>query len=117
MGTLTYVGSTIEFDDRTLTHLQVVIMQKFRRGESFPMSWVDSPAIGDGRSAMWLTPTTPIFFKFDGSRVPAIDQAWIDRLSRSAESPRGLIVTDADGGLIKAVGASHRPSASHRVLN
>ncbi|WP_199706318.1 DUF7882 family protein [Amnibacterium setariae] len=117
MGTLTYVGATVEFDDRTLTHLQVVIMQKFRRGESFPMSWADSPAIGDGRSAMWLTPTTPIFFTFAGSRVPVIDQEWIDRLSRSAESPRGLIVTDVEGVLVKAVGASRRPAAAHRVLN
>jgi hypothetical protein len=115
MGTLTYVGATVEFDDRALTHLQVVIMKKFRRGESFPMSWVDSPTIGDGRSAIWLTPSMPIFFKFDGSRVPSIDQAWIDRLSASAESPRGLVVTDADGALIQAVGIGHRPSASHHA--
>ena len=114
MGTMTYVGSTVEFDDRTLTHLQVVIMQKFRRGESFPMSWADSPTAGSGRSAVWMTPTTPVFFTFDGSRVPAIDQEWIDRLSRSAESPRGLIVTDAGGVLIKAVGASRRPAAAPR---
>ena len=113
MGTMTYVGVVVEFDDRTLTHLQVVIVQKFRRGESFPLSWIDSPSIGDGRSAMWLTPMEPIFFKFDGSRVPSIDQAWIDRLSRSAESPRGLVVTDVDGGLVKARGTGHRPVAHH----
>jgi len=113
MGTMTYVGVVVEFDDRVLTHLQVVIVQKFRRGESFPMSWIDSPAIGDGRSAMWLTPAEPIFFKFDGSRVPSIDQAWIDRLLRSAESPRGLVVTDVDGGLVKATGMGHRPVAHH----
>jgi len=113
MGTMSYSGSVVEFDDRVLTHLQIVIMQKFRRGESFPMSWMDSMAIGDGRSAMWLTPSTPIFFKFDGSRVPAVDQGWLDRLIKSAESPRGLVVTDADGELIRAEGASHRPVAHH----
>ena len=115
MGTLTYAGSVIEFDDRVLTHLQIVIVQKFRRGEAFPMSWVDAPGAGDGRSALWLTPTVPIFFKFDGSRVPAVDQQWIEVLARSAESPRGLIVTDAEGGLIRAGGAGHRPSVPSRI--
>jgi hypothetical protein len=115
MGVLSYGSVSIEFDDRVLTHLQVVIVQKFRRGEAFPMSWVDDVAIGEGRSAMWLTPTVPIFFRFDGSRVPRIDQAWIDVLARSAESPRGLIVTDVDGGLVRAGGARHRPTASHHV--
>ena len=115
MGTLTYSGWVVEFDDRVLTHLQVVIVQKFRRGEAFPVSWIDDVSIGNGRSAMWLTPSVPIFFKFDGSRVPTIDQAWIDVLARSAASPRGLIVTDADGGLIRAGGAGHRPSVSHHA--
>jgi hypothetical protein len=115
VGTLTYAGSVVEFDDRVLTHLQVVIVQKFRRGEAFPMSWIDGMGVGDGRSAMWLTPTVPVFFKFDGSRVPALDQKWIEVLARSAESPRGLIVTDADGGLIRAGGTGHRSSVSGRA--
>jgi hypothetical protein len=113
VGTLTYGGSTVEFEDRVLTHLQVVIVQKFRRGESFPMSWLDDVAIGDGRSAMWMTPLVPVFFKFDGSRVPTIDAAWIDRLAQSADSPRGLIVTDAEGALVRASGLGRRPSGHH----
>ena len=112
---MAYAGTTVEFDDRVLTHLQVVIVQKFRRGESFPMSWLDDVAIGDGRSALWLTPTVPVFFKFDGSRVPAIDKGWIARLAQSADSARGLIVTDADGGLVKALGLGHRPAVLHSV--
>jgi hypothetical protein len=109
MGTMTYAGSTVEFDDRVLTHLQVVIVQKFRRGEAFPMSWLDDAAIGDGRSAIWMTPTVPVFFKFDGSRVPTIDPAWIGRLAQSADSARGLIVTDGEGALVRAVGLGRRP--------
>jgi hypothetical protein len=113
VGTMTYAGSVVEFDDRVLTHLQVVIVQKFRRGEAFPMSWIDDVSAGDGRSAMWLTPTVPIFFTFGGSRVPTIDQAWIDVLARSADSPRGLVVTDVDGGLVRAGMNGHRPSGHH----
>ena len=112
MGTLTYMGSVVEFDDVVLSHLQVVVMQKFRRGEAFSISWVDDVAIGDGRSAMWLTPTVPIFFKFDGARVPPIDRAWIDLLARAADGPRGLIVTDPQGSLIPAKGLGHRPSTT-----
>jgi hypothetical protein len=49
---------------------------------------------------MWLTPTTPIHFRFGSARVPPVDRAWIDRLVASATSPRGLIVTTAEGLLI-----------------
>jgi hypothetical protein len=112
---MAYAGTTVEFDDRVLTHLQVAIVQKFRRGESFPISWLDDVAIGDGRSALWLTPTVPVFFKFDGSRVPAVDRAWIARLLQSADSARGLVVTDADGVLVKALGAGHRPAVMRSV--
>ena len=43
---------------------------------------------------MRLTPTVPIRFRFDGSRAPALDRAWIEVLVRSAERPRGLVVID-----------------------
>lgn len=109
MGTMTYAGAVVEFDDRLLTHLHLVIMRKFRRGEAFVMSWIDGMATGDGRSSIWLTPTNPIYFKFDGSRVPAIDQSWIDLLSASAESQRGLIVLDENGSPAKSVGTTKRP--------
>jgi hypothetical protein len=99
----------VEFDDRALTHLQIVILQKFRRGESFPMSWVDDVRIGAGRGMIWLTPAVPIYFRFEGSRVPSVDQAWIDVLAESANGPRGLVVTDASGVPIKATGTGHRP--------
>jgi hypothetical protein len=102
MGTLIYDGVGIEFDDRLLTHLHVVVMQRFRRGEGFPMSWLDALPSGDGRSSVWLTPNLPIYFKFSGSRVPTINQDWIDALTRSAISNRGLIVTNEDGSLARA---------------
>jgi hypothetical protein len=115
MGTLSCAGSVVEFDDRVLTHLQIVIIRKFRNGEAFSMSWLDGAAIGDGRASMWLTPSMPVVFKFYGSRIPAIDQGWIDRLTASADGPRGLIVTDADGVLVKASGVGHHPLSSHSV--
>ncbi|WP_426625323.1 ATP-dependent DNA ligase [Leifsonia sp. McL0607] len=97
MGSLVYDSSVIEFDDRVLAHLQVVIVNKLRRRESFAMSWRDCPEVGDGRSTIWLDPSIPLYFKFEGSRVPAINRDWIERLAESANSSTGLIVFDEDG--------------------
>lgn len=97
MGTLTYDSTNIEFDDRLLAHLQIVIVNKLRRGESFVMSWRDSVDVGDGRSAIWLDPSIPLYFKFDGSRVPSIDRDWLGRLGASADGTRGLIVVNEEG--------------------
>jgi hypothetical protein len=113
MGSLTYDGTRIEFEDRLLTHLQVVIVQRFRRGEGFAMSWVRSVAIGSGRSTVWMTPNLPVAFDFDGSRVPAISPEWLHRLNDAASSGTGLIVTNEDGTLGQEgpVGRSRSPHA------
>ena len=97
MGTLRYDSTTVEFDDRLLTHLQIVIVQKFRRGESFLMSWLQEDVGGGARTSIWMTPTTPVYFRFSGSRVPAVDESWLRRLAASAESSTGLVVVGEDG--------------------
>ena len=99
MGVLTYDGTRVEFDDRVLTHLQIVIVQKFRRGESFLLSWKDGVAVGSGRASLWLTPNAPVYFKFFGSRVPEINREWLALLSESADGPQGLLVIGEDGEL------------------
>ncbi len=86
MGTMVHGTVSVDFEDRLLSHLQIVIVQRFRRNESLVMSWLDAVSVGDGRSSLWLTPTLPVYFKFAGSRVPSIDQDWLDRLSESAAS-------------------------------
>src|ERR1700712_813627 len=60
-------GLEIEFDDRTLAHLQFVIGGKLRRHEGFFFSWRDDPALGDGRSSIWLETAIPLLFRFTGS--------------------------------------------------
>ncbi|MDN4598621.1 hypothetical protein [Leifsonia virtsii] len=55
------------------------------------------------RSAIWIDPSIPLYFKFDGSRVPDIDREWLARLSASADSSLGLIVTDEEGGPVGAL--------------
>lgn len=104
MGTLNYGSWAVEFDDRLLTHLQIVIVNRLRRGESVLMSWLDALAAGDGRNSIWLTNSTPIYFKFNGSRVPAIDRERIARLEESAASTTGLLVTDGARTPVRSVG-------------
>lgn len=96
MGKLIYgsPGTEIDFDDRVLTHLQIVMVSKLRRDESFVFSWREEQATGDGRSTLWLHPSIPLHFRFYGSRVPAINREWIDRLSAAANSSGGLRIVD-----------------------
>ncbi|MGN6743361.1 MAG: DUF7882 family protein [Amnibacterium sp.] len=102
MGSISWDGAVVEFDDRLLAHLQIVIVRRFRVGESFLMSWLDPLSEGDGRSADWLTPHCPLHFGFSEVRVPAIDHRWLALLDRAVSSGAGLIVTDADGRPIRA---------------
>ena len=93
MGKLVYAESdlNISFEDRALTHLQIVIGELLRQNHGFYFSWKDDPAVGDGRSSVWLHPAIPMYFKYDGSRVPAINREWLSALRKTAESGTGLI--------------------------
>ncbi|GAB3615521.1 hypothetical protein GCM10027416_00780 [Okibacterium endophyticum] len=93
MGKLIYDSTlAVDLDDRILAHLQIVIGAKLRRGESFYFSWKDDPAIGDGRNVIWLKDSIPLRYKYFGSRMPAINRAWIDALTTLANSPGGLYI-------------------------
>ena len=95
MGKLTYDHSlTIEFDDRVLAHLQIVIGMKLRRNEAFYFSWKDDQRVGDGRTTIWLHPTIPLVFKYYGSRMAAVNREWIAALERSANTSQGLQVVE-----------------------
>lgn len=91
MGKLTLDSTlVVEFDDRLLAHLQLVIGAKVRRGESFHFTWKDDPSIGDGRTTVWIHPATPIVYKYFGSRQPSINRAWLESLTLTANSVAGL---------------------------
>jgi hypothetical protein len=86
MGVLYYGadGSELEFDDRLLAHLKVVIVAKLRRRESFTMSWELEHAQGSGRETIWLDPSIALRFRFYGGRPPQLNRAWLDALTRMA---------------------------------
>jgi hypothetical protein len=101
VGKLLYGDSeiVIEFDDRAMAHLQIVIAAKLRRKESFFFSWKEEVAAGGGRSSIWFSTSIPLYFKFYGGKLPTINLEWVKILSASANSSRGLVLTDEPGGV------------------
>ena len=93
MGHLIYGTShdSFEFDDRMLAHFRVVIITKLRRRESFTLTWDIGMANGSGRISLWLDASIPLQFRFDGSREPSLNRAWIESLAAVAASTTGLI--------------------------
>jgi hypothetical protein len=92
MGRFVYEDVRVDFDDRTLAHLQVVILAKLRRRESFAFSWRDDVSVGGGHTTVWLHPGCKLVFKFSGSKQPELSRDWVEALSVSANSPGGLML-------------------------
>lgn len=80
----------IEFDDRLLAHLKVVIFWKFRRHESFAFSWGHGAQTATGRSSVWLHEGVLLMFTFHGGRPPTLNREWVELLLASANTPAGL---------------------------
>jgi hypothetical protein len=92
MGQFVYCESHpgVEFDDRLLAHLKVVIFAKLRRHESFAFSWDHGLEGGGGRSSIWLGPAIPMRFTFSGSKPASLNRTWVEQLMVEANSPAGL---------------------------
>jgi hypothetical protein len=103
MGSLLYGQVSIEFDDRTLIHIQVVIVQKLRRSESFLLSWRNATATGGGRGSVWIHPAIPLYFKFVGGKPPTLNPDWLAKLTEAANGAQGLVITREDAKDIPTV--------------
>ena len=93
VGKLVYnaLGHSFDIEDRTLTHLRLVFMNKLRRGEPFMFHF----PVGDGSGtrSLWIAPSIPLVFHFYGSRAPQVNRRWVDDLMHEASSPNGLTIT------------------------
>lgn len=98
MGRLVYAQTrSIEFDDRVLAHLQLVITSKLRRGESLTMSWTNTADSASARSTVWLHPAIPLEFDFEGRDTPRINREWLQELAAAANSAQGLLLSGDPG--------------------
>jgi hypothetical protein len=93
MGVLNYgssAGHPIEFDDRTLAHLQVVIGSKLRVHQSFFFSWLETVDGGGGRGSIWIDGSIPLAFTYSTAQRFPINRDWLEVLMTSANSSTGL---------------------------
>lgn len=91
VGKFIYEGAVkVDFDDRTLAHVQLVIGNKLRRGESFHFTWRDDKSIGEGRTSIWVHPQASLVYKYYGSRPLRLNRAWTEALMFTANSPTGM---------------------------
>ena len=81
--------TTLMIDDRILAHLQVVIINKLRRRESFTFTWRDE---GGHDSVCWIGPAIGLEFVYSGNRHPLLNREWLELLAGSANSNAGLMV-------------------------
>jgi hypothetical protein len=91
VGRFTYQESVgVEIEDRALAHLQVVILDKLRRNESFAFTWREDASLGDGRTTVWVSSASSLVFKYHGSRAPQLSGAWLEALATIANGTTGL---------------------------
>ncbi|KQQ05945.1 MULTISPECIES: DUF7882 family protein [unclassified Rathayibacter] len=109
MGALLYgtPATSHDIDDRALAHLQIVMVNKFRRNEAFAFQLDASSAHGTGRQTIWLHPSIPLQFSFNGSRMPSINPEWVRALMDEANSGRGLRILPEPALKPETVGLTH----------
>ena len=90
MGKLMYgtPADSFDLDDRTLAHVEIVILAKLRRNESFALVL---PGADGGRTSLWISPVSTLQFRIDDVRQE-IDRVWLDQLIEGANSASGLRV-------------------------
>ncbi|HEV7741785.1 MAG TPA: hypothetical protein VGO65_05150 [Pseudolysinimonas sp.] len=88
MGQISYGNQTASFEieDRTLAHVEAVVLAKLRRNESFAMT---IEAEHGGRDTIWLSASGQLRFTYTSERPP-INRAWLDLLIDTANSTSGL---------------------------
>lgn len=93
MGKLVYgaIQRQISIDDRTLVHLEAVLLSRLRRGSPFSLRWVETiTGDGDGRRTIWIHPSSDLYFEYEGVDVGPLDRDLLEKLARSADSNSGI---------------------------
>jgi len=88
MGQLFYGSTTdsLELDDRTLAHVEIVILAKLRRKESFALA---NRTEDGARTTVWISPSSTLKFQYAVGNQE-IDREWLDQLIDGANSAGGI---------------------------
>lgn len=95
MGHLHYGSPPTSFalPDRTLAHVEFVVLAKLRRNEGFALS-VDTPS--GGRQQVWINTAATLRFEFE-SEVTDINREWLELLIDSANAASGMRIVPEPG--------------------
>ncbi len=87
MGSLHYGSppASFEIDDRTLAHVELVVVAKLRRNEAFALT-IDT---ADGRSTIWINAAATLRFDTAAGEHD-INREWLDQLIDSANTTAGM---------------------------
>ncbi|WP_395244482.1 hypothetical protein ACGGZK_01380 [Agromyces sp. MMS24-K17] len=91
MGHLHYGSPPASFalPDRTLAHVEFVVLAKLRRKENFALS-IEEPS--GGRQQIWINGAATLRFEFE-QHVSDINREWLEELIDSANSAAGMRIT------------------------
>ncbi|WP_173923519.1 ATP-dependent DNA ligase [Agromyces sp. Marseille-P2726] len=95
MGIFQHNDATFEVDDEVLAHLQIVIVERLRRGETLTLSWIETDHGHGGMTTVLLNPTHGLIFEV-ATPDPVIDPVLIERLAVAADSSEGLTLRRAN---------------------
>ena len=92
MGYLYYGSNSyaVEIDDRPLAHLKIAILSALKAGKCLAFCFDRTTADGSGRETLWISPSTEIRFRFNGSRSPQINEVWLRNIIATADAATGL---------------------------
>ena len=92
MGFLRYGGVEYELEDRLLAHVKVAVGAKLRRREACFLTWARSAREGSGRAVLWLSPDTPLAFRFAAGAPPELNEEWVRALLDGSGEPEGMVL-------------------------
>jgi hypothetical protein len=87
-------AAEIEIEDRTLAHLQIAIISKLRRGESFQFTWDDGDGEKSIRQSIWLSPSIPLRFAIKSNPTHAANRRWIEDMTTAANNSGTLRIIE-----------------------
>lgn len=97
MGAFISAEWQLHMADHVLTHLQYVVVQKFRRDESFLLTWVEGTGAAVVERSLWLSPRAAFSFEFDSSDAVPLSLPWVAALTAATDTLEGLRLVDAHG--------------------
>ncbi|MFC9916825.1 DUF7882 family protein [Agromyces binzhouensis] len=105
----------VVIDDRTLAHLELVIYSKLRRNERFALALTAPDSEGGIAHSLWMDSSIPLRFEYESEFHAAINRDWLEALSKTATSLRGLRIVDEPAPILIFPSATRVKKADEAV--